>query len=203
MRYWVPTGLCTSTHVHVHASHMIYRSKDGTTPPKGEHRLEGKVWREKHGVVAGNGMHGRIKPGITAWIGIPGSGAFLLPSSPRALLSGMGRPRSSTQGGPVARHCLVAGPVSGSAWAVGRRTALVCRVGHRRQQKKWGGKGGPLFLQACVVPEYYMGRLSGRSGTHAAAGPPLKVQQALAIAAAWGHTVQKDVRILLSHDDRR
>ena len=95
---------------------------------------------------------------ITAWIGIPGSGAFLLPSRPKVC---RGRPRPCA--GPA--RCQ-------RAWPAGRRLGPPVREGRRRN---WEGRRAFVSAGPHGAGTYYMGRLGGQRGwrgkSHIDSGP--------------------------------
>ena len=105
---------------------------------------------------------------ITAWIGIPGSGEFLLPSRPKVC---RGRPRP--RAGPACCQ---------RAWPAGRRARPSSPPEREGRRRNWEGRRAFVFAGPHGAGTYYMGRPGGRRGSCSAEGPPASGQRALAIA---------------------
>ena len=131
-----------------------------SAPPKREgRRITGHVTSLEK-------MHrGAIAPYwiITAWIGIPGSGAFLLASRTKVC-----RGRPQPHAGPA--------PGRGPSAAAHGPPPLPFR------RRNWEGRRAFISAGPHGAGTYYMGWLGGRRGWRGMAQPPISGQRAMAIA---------------------
>ena len=178
---------------------LIYRSRNGTTPLKGEHRLARSA--RLSGARGCTGAHKAAAPSTPT----PGVGAGRPASAcgrdphPRAR-AGLPALTTATPGAgrPARAHYLSPGPLrpaQGSCTSGALRPPSPLRPSRRKRE----GSRASVFTGARCAGTYYMGRLGGRSGTRGSAGHPLSGQRARAIAdhgwpvllgleAPWGRT---------------